>query len=64
LGEHGEFCKYENLEVVTRIPMMVYIPGVTNDAKSWKIKWNSEAQTFPFIDVLKDPHRPLANPGK
>jgi len=23
LGEHGEFAKYENMEVTTRIPMMV-----------------------------------------
>ena len=58
LGEHGEFCKFENLEVVTRIPLMVYYPGMTDGAKSWKMKWN-EAQTFPFIDVLKDPHHPI-----
>lgn len=63
LGEHGEFCKYENLEVATRIPMMVYVPGLTdatsfNGEKKWK-----QTPTFPFIDVLNNGTSFVRDPG-
>ena len=41
---------------------MVYIPGVTDRPISKKLQWN-EAQTFPFIDVLKDPGRVISPSG-
>ncbi|KAK3105923.1 hypothetical protein FSP39_008641 [Pinctada imbricata] len=31
LGEHGEWCKSTNFELSTRVPMMLHIPGVTNN---------------------------------
>ncbi|CAK8686411.1 unnamed protein product [Clavelina lepadiformis] len=46
LGEHAEWCKNENFEVVTRIPLMVHMPGMTD------INLTNEKK-FPFQDVLK-----------
>ena len=31
LGEHGEWCKHTNFEVATHAPMMVHIPGITDE---------------------------------
>lgn len=44
LGEHGEWAKYSNFDVATRVPLMFYVPGVTAETRSPK--------TFPFIDVF------------
>lgn len=30
LGEHGEWCKHTNFEFATRAPMMVHVPGLTD----------------------------------
>ncbi|XP_068105687.1 iduronate 2-sulfatase isoform X2 [Hyperolius riggenbachi] len=30
LGEHGDWAKYSNFDVATRVPMMFYVPEVTN----------------------------------
>lgn len=49
LGEHGEWAKYSNFDVATRVPLIFYIPGITTlDG------WLAES-TFPFIDVLTQP---------
>jgi iduronate 2-sulfatase len=29
LGEHGEWAKYSNFDVATRVPLMLYVPGRT-----------------------------------
>lgn len=29
LGEHGEWAKYSNFDVATRVPLMFYVPGKT-----------------------------------
>ena len=31
LGEHGEWCKHTNFELATHAPMMIHIPGKTNE---------------------------------
>lgn len=31
LGEHGEWCKHTNFEVATHAPMMVRVPGLTDE---------------------------------
>ena len=31
LGEHGEWCKQTNFELATHAPMMIHIPGKTDD---------------------------------
>lgn len=49
LGEHGEWAKYSNFDVATRVPLIFYVPGVTT-VHNWMGK-----STFPFIDVLKHP---------
>ncbi|KAM7389019.1 hypothetical protein PAMP_023019 [Pampus punctatissimus] len=46
LGEHGEWAKYSNFDVSTRVPLMFYVPGVTA-ARGWL-----EGSTFPFVDVF------------
>nr|KAG5709283.1 hypothetical protein BaRGS_018035 [Batillaria attramentaria] len=41
LGDSGEWCKHTNFEVAVRIPMMIYVPGVT-----------AGGHHFKFIDAL------------
>ncbi|XP_029963506.1 iduronate 2-sulfatase isoform X2 [Salarias fasciatus] len=50
LGEHGEWAKYSNFNVATRVPLMFYVPGVT-----------SAASSFPFIDVFSQSGRRFQN---
>ncbi|XP_054890558.1 iduronate 2-sulfatase isoform X2 [Poeciliopsis prolifica] len=49
LGEHGEWAKYSNFDVVTRVPLIMFVPGVT------AFDSYPEESTFPFIDVLTQP---------
>ncbi|XP_037552807.1 iduronate 2-sulfatase, partial [Nematolebias whitei] len=46
LGEHGEWAKYSNFDVTTRVPLIMFVPGVTA-----VYNWLGES-TFPFINVL------------
>lgn len=45
LGEHGEWAKYSNFDVATRVPLIFYVPGVTSND-------SLRDATFPFINVL------------
>jgi len=45
LGDHGDWCKYENFEVVTNVPLIVHAPQMMTSSKP----------NFSFIDVLKQP---------
>ncbi|CAL8358392.1 unnamed protein product [Merluccius merluccius] len=47
LGEHGEWAKYSNFDVATRVPLMFYVPGVTSFPD-----WLGAGYIFPFIDVF------------
>ncbi|XP_045886414.1 iduronate 2-sulfatase isoform X2 [Micropterus dolomieu] len=47
LGEHGEWAKYSNFDVTTRVPLIFYVPGFTSLARD-----PLGESTFPFIDVL------------
>ncbi|XP_073343334.1 iduronate 2-sulfatase [Pagrus major] len=47
LGEHGEWAKYSNFDVATRVPLIFYVPGVTHHRRNWSGK-----STFPYIDAL------------
>lgn len=47
LGEHGEWAKYSNFDVATRVPLIVFKPGVTSPLPP------SGEKTFPFIDVFQ-----------
>ncbi|XP_077983838.1 iduronate 2-sulfatase-like [Glandiceps talaboti] len=49
LGEHQEFEKYQNFETTTRVPMIVYVPGLTDKG----LKPKPSGEKFPFIDPLK-----------
>ncbi|XP_005813282.2 iduronate 2-sulfatase isoform X2 [Xiphophorus maculatus] len=55
LGEHGEWAKYSNFDVVTRVPLIMFVPGVTASHSS------PGASTFPFIDVLTQPEYSFTN---
>uniref|UniRef100_A0A3Q2TTF8 Iduronate 2-sulfatase n=1 Tax=Fundulus heteroclitus TaxID=8078 RepID=A0A3Q2TTF8_FUNHE len=46
LGEHGEWAKYSNFDVATRVPLIMFVPGVTAAHSQ------PGDSTFPFIDVL------------
>ncbi|KAM8952895.1 iduronate 2-sulfatase [Pelodytes ibericus] len=47
LGEHGEWAKYSNFDVTTRVPLMFYVPGVTNTLQS-------EPSSFKYIDAFSN----------
>ncbi|XP_025086597.1 LOW QUALITY PROTEIN: iduronate 2-sulfatase-like [Pomacea canaliculata] len=46
LGEHQEWCKHDNFEITTRVPMFVYIPGTTAPKAP-------PGQLFPFFDPFE-----------
>ncbi|XP_062440484.1 iduronate 2-sulfatase [Rhea pennata] len=43
LGEHGEWAKYSNFDVATRVPLMFYVPGMTSSAGQGE-------KIFPYLD--------------
>ena len=45
LGEHAEWCKYSNFQLATRVPLLVHVPGVTDQ------EW-AATKKFSFIDAL------------
>ena len=47
LGEHGEWAKYSNFDVATRVPLIFYVPGVTHYQQNWL-----GMSAFPYIDAL------------
>ena len=49
MGEHQEWTKHTNFDLPLRIPLMVYVPGVTA-AKS------TPGKTFPFQDAFETEH--------
>ncbi|XP_047440620.1 iduronate 2-sulfatase [Mugil cephalus] len=55
LGEHGEWAKYSNFDVATRVPLIFYIPGVT------AVRHHLEESTFPFIDVFSQSKHSFTN---
>ncbi|XP_048815889.1 iduronate 2-sulfatase isoform X2 [Lagopus muta] len=44
LGEHGEWAKYSNFDVATRVPLMFYVPGMTTSSAS------RGGRVFPYLD--------------
>lgn len=54
LGEHGDWCKYENLEPVTRVPLMVHVPKVTTNHSHFELK-------NPFLPHGKIPKGPQSD---
>ncbi|XP_071477900.1 iduronate 2-sulfatase-like [Diadema antillarum] len=47
LGEHGEWCKYSNFEVATRVPLMVHVPGMTDT------NYQRSKRKFPLRDPFE-----------
>ncbi|XP_004686025.1 PREDICTED: iduronate 2-sulfatase [Condylura cristata] len=62
LGEHGEWAKYSNFDVSTRVPLMFYVPGRTAPLPA------AGQRLFPYIDPfapaseLMEPGRPVVEP--
>ncbi|XP_070552725.1 iduronate 2-sulfatase-like [Ptychodera flava] len=50
LGEHQEFEKYQNFETTTRVPLIVYVPGMTDKGTGPK----PPGKKFPFINPLEN----------
>ncbi|XP_039622200.1 iduronate 2-sulfatase isoform X2 [Polypterus senegalus] len=46
LGEHGEWAKYSNFDVATRVPLIFYAPGLTTPHPKFGLR------IFPFIDAF------------
>ncbi|XP_027946550.1 iduronate 2-sulfatase, partial [Eumetopias jubatus] len=57
LGEHGEWAKYSNFDVTTRVPLMFYVPGRTAPLPE------AGEKLFPYIDPF-DSVLELAEPGR
>nr|XP_039260210.1 iduronate 2-sulfatase-like isoform X2 [Styela clava]XP_039260211.1 iduronate 2-sulfatase-like isoform X3 [Styela clava] len=38
LGDHGDWCKFENLEPVTRVPFLFHIPQMTTTSSNFKFQ--------------------------
>ncbi|XP_015244624.1 PREDICTED: iduronate 2-sulfatase [Cyprinodon variegatus] len=55
LGEHGEWAKYSNFDVATRVPLIMFVPGVTAAYS------RAGGPTFPFIDVFSQPEHSFTN---
>ncbi|XP_066437887.1 iduronate 2-sulfatase isoform X2 [Eleutherodactylus coqui] len=61
LGEHGEWAKYSNFDVATRVPLMFYVPGLTatnqteQNIFTYIDPFNIEATSKPPGKVLEDP---------
>ncbi|KAL2077875.1 hypothetical protein ACEWY4_027379 [Coilia grayii] len=53
LGEHGEWAKYSTFDVATRVPLVVYVPGLTSASQG------SSGKPFPFVDVFQEPSKQL-----
>ncbi|XP_062380720.1 iduronate 2-sulfatase [Sardina pilchardus] len=51
LGEHGEWAKYSNFDVATRVPLMVFVPGLTSASQG------VGENTFPYVDVFQEPNK-------
>ena len=50
LGEHGEWCKHTNFEFATRAPMMIKVPGLTDQGKGMATRMYSEhVDLFPTL---------------
>ncbi|KAM9577171.1 iduronate 2-sulfatase isoform 3-T3 [Trichechus inunguis] len=57
LGEHGEWAKYSNFDVTTRVPLMFYVPGRT------ALLPEAGEKLFPYIDPF-DSISELMEPGR
>lgn len=44
LGEHGEWAKYSNFDVTTRVPLLFYVPGRTAPLPA------AGDRLFPYLD--------------
>ncbi|XP_077744335.1 iduronate 2-sulfatase isoform X2 [Canis aureus] len=56
LGEHGEWAKYSNFDITTRVPLMFYVPGRTAPLPE------AGEKLFPYIDPFNSVQE-LMEPG-
>lgn len=55
LGEHGEWAKYSNFDVTTRVPLMFYVPGRTAPLPEAGEKLFRYIDPFDSISELMEP---------
>ena len=48
LGEHGAWCKHTNFDLATHAPMMIHIPGMTDDGQTTE-KLTEFVDLFPTL---------------
>jgi len=48
LGEHGEWCKHTNFEYAARAPMMVHVPGLTDNGAVTD-QYSEHVDLFPTL---------------
>lgn len=53
MGEHGEFSKFSNFEVATRVPFMIHIPNLTTRTRKM-IKTDSLVELVDLFPTLVD----------
>ncbi|KAG5193937.1 hypothetical protein MJG53_019979 [Ovis ammon polii x Ovis aries] len=57
LGEHGEWAKYSNFDVTTRVPLMFYVPGKTAPLPVEGEKFFPYLDPFDSISEVPEPGR-------
>ncbi|XP_071981410.1 iduronate 2-sulfatase isoform X2 [Engystomops pustulosus] len=61
LGEHGEWAKYSNFDVATRVPLLFYVPGMTTTRQTpeniftYIDPFNIETLGKPSGNIKEDP---------
>lgn len=55
LGEHGEWAKYSNFDVTTRVPLMFYVPGRTAPLPEAGDKLFPYINPFDSVSALMEP---------
>jgi iduronate 2-sulfatase len=62
LGEHGEWAKFSNYEVSTRVPLIIHVPGLTTQGLHTKTLVEL-VDVFPTLtELLNLGHVPLCPP--